>query len=307
MQQHLYGDSMNWLELHITCDVNDASLVGDQLLLLGAHAVTFQDGADQPIYEPLPGATPQLWQQTIVTGLFDNEQTLPPIIEYFEKQQTQGLIKKFQLQGLADQDWVRLGLANFKPLIAGKRLCICPSWIAPPSPTMTTVILDPGLAFGTGTHATTALCLEWLDSHIHSEDLVVDYGCGSGILGIAAIKLGAQKVIAIDHDEQALLATQANAAQNNISADQLACYLPNQAPTTPADVVIANILAKPLIGLAEHFYNLLKENGKIVISGILSTQAQDLIEIYQAWFNIKSQYLRDGWVCIEGIRKSKSC
>jgi ribosomal protein L11 methyltransferase len=295
---------MDWTEIHITCDTNHASSIGDQLLLLGANAVTFQDAANQPIYEPLPGQTPNLWPETIAIGLFPGDQPLRSIILYFEEQQAKNEIKHFRLVVLPDQDWIRLGLENFKPMLFGKRLCICPSWITPPEPDRINIILDPGLAFGTGTHPTTALCLEWLDRHIDAQPVVIDYGCGSGILAIAALKLGAKKVIAVDHDEQALMATLANGEHNQIPPELLVKLLPNALKDIKADLIMANILAKPLMELAPLFHNLLKENGKIVLSGILDSQVKDLVEIYQTWFNIDDLRSNEEWVCLEGTQKS---
>jgi ribosomal protein L11 methyltransferase len=294
---------LNFIQIHIFCGNKIAEHISEQLLEFGAEAVTFKDAANQPIYEPAPGTTPTLWPETIITGLFNETQVLQPIIEYFEKQQASGAIQNFHKEFLPDKDWVRSSLDNFKPLHIGKTLCICPSWIKPPSLPMINVMLDPGLAFGTGTHPTTELCLEWLECHPMTPSLqAIDYGCGSGILGIAALKLGAGKVIAIDYDPQALIATRSNAKLNNLSLDNLQTCLPSDIPSIKADLLMANILAQPLITLAPYFVNLLKENGKIILSGILEQQAAKIVEIYHPWFNIETQISRDGWVFIEGTK-----
>src|SRR6185312_1985647 len=200
---------MPWIELHSQTTADYADSLSDQLTLLGALAVTFQDAGDQPIYEPTPGAQ-NLWPETIVIGLFDNSLQPESLLAYLEDQQAAGLIQSFHFKNLPDQDWERICLDYFKPMSFGERLWVCPSWQTPPGPNSATVILDPGLAFGTGTHPTTALCLEWLDQHIQTGACVIDYGCGSGILGLAALKLGAKEVIAIDNDPQALEASQKN-------------------------------------------------------------------------------------------------
>jgi ribosomal protein L11 methyltransferase len=295
---------MHWIEIHITCSADQAEQVSEQLMSFGALAVTFRDAADQPIYEPLPSQSPDLWQETLATGLFDEQQSLQEVLASLEQQQAIGLIKNFHIQPLADQDWVRVNLDSFKPIMIGQRLCICPSWIKPPHSEKINIILDPGLAFGTGTHPTTALCLEWLENNVTPSSLVIDYGCGSGILGIAALKLGAEKVIAIDYDPQALTATQANSELNRVPKTRLCTYFPENAPETPADLIIANILAQPLIMLAPVFYKLLKNNGKIAISGVLEEQLSQVIAAYQPWFNLVGHHLNHGWACLEA-RKSK--
>src|SRR5579872_3030628 len=241
------------IELHIETTADYADLLGDQLTLLGAEAVTFQDAGDQPIYEPTPGAL-KFWQETIVIGLFDHQWQPEPVLTYLEDQQASGLIKNFHLKEIADQDWERVCLEYFKPIQFGKRLWVCPSWQTPPDPKAVNVILDPGLAFGTGTHPTTALCLEWLDQHIDHQTRVMDYGCGSGILGLAALKLGAKEVIAVDNDPQALEATLKNSQRNPEIAHGIKAYFPNEInKLNNFDVLIANILAQPLIELAQGF------------------------------------------------------
>lgn len=293
---------MPWNEIHITTSAEKANELSDQLVSFGAQAVTFKDAGDQPIYEPAP-EDPRLWNETIVVGLFEDQHPLEEIIQYLETQQSLGKLKHFHLHHVADEDWVRRCLDSFKPIPCGKRLWICPSWHTPPDPNAVNVILDPGLAFGTGTHPTTSLCLEWLDQNIHSEDLVIDYGCGSGILALAALKLGAKKVIAVDNDPQALEATVANAERNHINSTQLTTQLPSQPIDLKADILIANILAQPLIELASKFATLIKKCGKITLSGIIIDQAQMVIKAYEPWFLIDKLSQKDEWVCLTGTRK----
>ncbi|MCL4141317.1 UNVERIFIED_CONTAM: hypothetical protein GTU68_021013 [Idotea baltica] len=190
-------------------------------------------------------------------------------------------------------------MANFHPMCFGEQLWICPSWHQPPEPNAINILLDPGLAFGTGTHPTTALCLNWLDQAQVKDKVVIDYGCGSGILAIAAALLGAKKVIAVDIDPQALEATQANAKRNGVD---IATYLPTDCPTVTADLVIANILAGPLQSLAPTLVQLSKLNADIVLSGILDSQALDVSNVYQAWFNMQAPTQKGEWVRLNGQR-----
>jgi ribosomal protein L11 methyltransferase len=295
---------MAWLELNITTSADYAENLCTQMTLLGACAITFQDAGDQPIYEPQPGDL-EFWQETIVVGLFTEETFSAGTLDFFEEQQATGLIKKFNLTHLADQEWERVCLANFQPLQFGQRLWVCPSWLTPPDPHAVNVILDPGLAFGTGSHATTGLCLTWLEKNIHGGEVAIDYGCGSGILSIAALKLGAKQLISIDHDPQALVATQNNAQTNQLSAPVLTTALPHEIDLTlhKVDLLIANILALPLIQLAEHFALYLKEGGKIVLSGILCEQLAGIQAAYNAWFTLDEVYNKDNWLCLAGRRK----
>lgn len=295
---------MPWIELHAKTTADYADSLSDQLTLLGAEAVTFQDAGDQPIYEPAPGSL-NFWQETIVIGLFDHQIQPEPFLAYLEDQQAAGLIKSFHLKNIADQDWERVCLEHFKPIQFSKRLWVCPSWQTPPDKEAVNVILDPGLAFGTGSHPTTALCLEWLEPHIHDKSIVIDYGCGSGILGLAALKLGAQSVIAIDNDPQALEATLKNTQRNQEVVNNLTTYLPEEINglNLSADLLIANILAQPLIELAPHFATLTHSGSDLLLSGILVEQAEQVIEAYKPWFSFKRPIIhRNQWVRLEGTR-----
>jgi ribosomal protein L11 methyltransferase len=293
---------MNWLEFHITTTAEHAGSLSDQLVLLGAQAITMRDAGDQPIYEPDPETTP-LWQEVIVVGLFDSNESMEPLGNYLEKQRSVGFLKKFELHHVPDEDWTRRCLDSFQPMQFGKRLWICPSWLTPPEPNAVNVILDPGLAFGTGTHPTTALCLEWLDKNIDHQKLVIDYGCGSGILSIAAAKLGAKRVLAIDHDPQALESTRRNAERNDLFEPQLIGLSPNHFDRQPADILIANILAQPLIEFAPLFAAIVASRGKLLLSGILSTQTEAVLAAYSHWFELQKPVQKEEWVRIEGIRK----
>ena len=294
---------MAWLEIHIKTSDKHANELSDELNQLGALAVTFKDAGDQPIYEPSPD-NPRLWHETIVIGLFDPDHPIDALIRYLEQQQAAGKLEHFHLKHLENQDWQRICLDSFKPLQFGNRLWICPSWHQTPDPNAINVTLDPGLAFGTGTHPTTALCLEWLDKNITgTEELVIDYGCGSGILAIAALKLGAKHVLAVDNDPQALEATRSNAERNHISTPKLITCSPQKVENQQADILIANILAQPLIDLAPILSSLVKPHGKIVLSGILSEQSLDITNTYNKWFAMSPPISRAEWVRLDGEKQ----
>jgi ribosomal protein L11 methyltransferase len=294
---------MPWLQLTVNTTATDAETVSQLLSDMGASAVTFQDAADQPLFEPEPDTTP-LWEQVQVIGLFDADHDMQAVLEVLCKN-----TRHFcTLEPLEDKDWDRAWMEHFHPMRFGSRLWICPSWCEPPDPQAVNILLDPGLAFGTGTHPTTALCLTWLDSHPPVNQHVIDYGCGSGILAIGVLKLGAEHVLAIDHDPQALSATRDNAIRNQIDADKLVTGLPadiQQGVTAPVDCLLANILAQPLLDLAPLFATLVRSDGKIVLSGILETQVNNLAARYSPWFKMDSPQTLDGWACLSGTRKKE--
>lgn len=285
---------LNWTEIHILCAGKNALALSDHLQELGAKAVTFKDAEDQPIYEPDPKNI-LLWDKTIVIGLFEKEDVTDGILQDLKK------YGELSLHQLENKDWVRLSLSQFKPMQFGK-LWVCPTWIKPPDPSAINVLLDPGLAFGTGKHPTTSLCIEWLVNNINQENVVIDYGCGSGILGITAFKLGAEKVFAVDLDEQALIATRSNANLNKINGADLQTFFPNELPPIKCDLLIANILAQPIMKLVKHFNSLVKPQGRILLSGILENQMQDVINIYQPYFSFREPIIQEGWVCLSGTR-----
>jgi len=295
---------MPWLQLRIESNRQQAEAIEDALLAAGAVSVTLEDSADQPILEPALGETP-LWNETRITGLFDaeidTEQAAATAAAEFGHE-----LPQHRWELLEDKDWERAWMDSFKPMSFGQRLWICPSWKEPPQPDAANLMLDPGLAFGTGTHPTTALCLKWLDQQDLANKTVVDYGCGSGILGIAALLLGAKKVIAVDNDPQALIATQDNAQRNKIPSSQISTYLPQQAPKTlEADLVVANILAGPLAELEPVLAKLCRPEGDIILSGILSNQAKTLIDHYQQSFQMDETALDEDWVRLHGKRLGK--
>lgn len=300
---------MAWLQLVIQANTEQASVLSDILSDAGSSAVTLRDAADQPLYEPPVGETP-LWSDTEVIGLFDANTDMDEVLLLITN--TMGACPNYTLNPLEDKDWVREWMSHFKPTQFGKRLWVVPSHHADTHvtehPDAINILLDPGLAFGTGTHPTTAMCLEYLEQAHLRQQSVIDYGCGSGILAIAAAKLGAKSVLAIDNDPQALTATEDNACKNEVM-ELFQIRLPNtqssteQDPTPQTDLLVANILAKPLIDLAPYLASLIKPHGRIALSGILSEQADDVLQAYSPFFDIKIFKLLEDWVCLEGTKK----
>lgn len=284
-----------WQQLKIAAGPESAEVIEDALLTLGAAAVTFEDAADQPLYEPPRGELP-LWQQTRVTALFDADCDTSLIMAALSNELGWSQLPSHQSEILEDRDWVRAWMDDFKPIKFGQRLAICPSWHTPEDDGMTHIMLDPGLAFGTGTHPTTALCLQWLDGVDCDNQLVIDYGCGSGILGLAALLLGAKQLIAVDNDPQALQATADNCDRNQIDSQRVSCHLPEQTPqNVQAPLVLANILAGPLQSLAPVLSKLTQSGGDLVLSGILETQCDAVYDAYSADFERVDTRLKDGW------------
>lgn len=292
--------TMAWLQLRLAITPEQAANYEDLLLECGAVSVTFMDAEDQPIFEPELGTTP-LWKHTHLLALFEGD--TDPELLLLNLAQLCETLPAYQLETIADQDWERSWMDNFQPLCFGKRLWIVPSWCEAPEPNAVNLLLDPGLAFGTGTHPTTALCLEWLDQYMQKDLEVIDFGCGSGILAIAALLLGAKQVIGTDIDPQALEASRDNAERNHIAEEHFPVYVPEQMPKVTADVVLANILAGPLVELAPTLLALTGAKGWICLSGILEEQAEEVRQAYQDHFNLQETVVKDGWVRIVGQRK----
>lgn len=288
---------MPWIQLRINTTSELAEQISEELEESGAVSVTFQDTFDTPVFEPLPGET-KLWGNTDVIGLYDAQTDINRLKLLLGLDQY-----SYKIEQLEDKDWEREWMDNFHPMQFGKRLWICPSWRDIPNPNAVNVMLDPGLAFGTGTHPTTALCLTWLDSLDLTNKLVIDYGCGSGILAIAALKLGAKQVIGIDIDPQAIQASRDNAKRNNVS-EKLELYLSKDIPDTlQADVVVANILAGPLKELEPNISKLVKPQGSLGLSGILATQSSAVCNVYQPQFLLDPVIEQDEWCRITGKKK----
>lgn len=292
---------MAYIQLKINMIAEHAESLGDMLSANGAQAVTFVDAKDTPLYEPKPGEV-MLWPDTQVIGLFPAEMDMQAVIARLSKARILGENFVYVIDPLEDKDWEREWMENFHAMQFGKRLWICPSWREIPEPDAVNVMLDPGLAFGTGTHATTALCLQWLDGLELSGKTVLDFGCGSGILGVAAVKLGASAMVGIDIDPQALQATRENALRNHVSA-QVEAFLPEHAPAQQYNVVLANILAAPLRELKETIAGYCQSGGQIILSGILVEQAEEIANLYSEFFIIDHIAHSGEWACINGTKR----
>ncbi|NAW79763.1 MULTISPECIES: 50S ribosomal protein L11 methyltransferase [Vibrio] len=294
---------MPWIQIKLNATNENAEAISDMLMEeTGALSVTLLDAKDTPVFEPLPGET-RLWGDTDLLALYDAEVDTPSILAQIRDSQLLADNFSYKIEQIEDKDWEREWMDNFHPMKFGERLWICPSWRDIPDPNAVNVLLDPGLAFGTGTHPTTALCLQWLDSLDLSGKTVIDFGCGSGILAIAAIKLGAAKVIGIDIDPQALQASRDNAERNGV-ADKIEVYLPqNQPENLVADVLVANILAGPLRELSAVIKSLIKPGGLLAMSGVLNTQAEDVATYYRDQLDIDPIIEQEEWCRITGRKQ----
>lgn len=300
---------MPWLQLRIDTDRDHAETIEDALLSAGACSITMQDNADQPILEPALGETP-LWDRTRITGLFDADINITQVVEVASEAYGQPL-PPHRWEQLEDKDWEREWMNSYQPIDCGHNLWICPSWLQPPNPEATNLLLDPGLAFGTGTHPTTFLCLQWLaelatncseQDNTFSQKTFIDFGCGSGILGIASLLLGADKVIGTDIDPQALLASRDNAQRNDIESTRFPVFLPADCPAIEADVMLANILAGPLAELAPTLNQLTRLGGRLCLSGILANQATEVMAAYSPWFDFEPVRQKEEWVCLTATK-----
>ena len=297
---------MSFYEIEFPLAPLSVESVEAALLDIGASSITFVDRGDEPVLEPKPGEV-RLWSDTLVRALFQES------ADAAEPSEAAGNLHRLaaalgphitetaRVRGVADQDWERVWLTDWKSMRFGRRLWVCPTVAEPPDdPDAVVVRLDPGLAFGTGTHPTTALCLQILDSLPVGGRSIIDYGCGSGILGIAALKLGAAHVSAVDIDPQALLATRDNAIRNGVSA--AIEVLGSGEPLTPAYCVMANILAGPLIELAPTLTAACEAGGYLLLSGLLKTQAYAVKAAYSSAFAMVRVVERDDWCCIYARR-----
>ncbi|MBO1923817.1 50S ribosomal protein L11 methyltransferase [Thiomicrorhabdus sp. 6S3-12] len=288
---------MAWIQINVTVEEALAEPLSDAFMECESASVTFEDAEDQPIFEPEIGTTP-IWQNTKVTALFDAEVNGKAIIEQVKSMLPAVAEHHFRIEALEDKDWIREWMDQFKPMLFGERLWIVPSWSEKPDPTAVNLMLDPGLAFGTGTHPTTAMCLTWLDQNPPQGKTVIDYGCGSGVLALAAQKLGAAEVKGTDIDPQAIQASEQNAQRND---EQIHFALVKDFDSEPVDLLVANILSGPLKELAEEFQRLVKNGGQLVLSGLLQTQAQELQEHYKTFgFDLDQLETLDEWACLSG-------
>ncbi|MCX5469173.1 50S ribosomal protein L11 methyltransferase [Acinetobacter nematophilus] len=298
---------MKWLQIHITVEQAQVDFTETLLSSLGAVSVTLDDAENQDLLEPLPGETP-LWNKVIVTGIYaqdEHEEIDVAALETFIRTQLPSAPMKSEF--LEDQVWERSWMDYYEPIQIGEKYWIVPEWLQPPEADAVNIKLDPGLAFGTGNHASTFLCLQWLGKTDVKDKVVIDYGCGSGILGVAALLLGAKKVYATDIDPQAVLATKQNAELNGV-LENLYVGLPeefNEAfKTQQADILVANILAGPLMSLAEEFSTLIKSEGEFALAGVIEEQVADVSSVYSEFFDIVEVEKREeNWCRISGSRK----
>jgi len=314
---------MPFLQLSLDIGTRDPEPYEDALFELGALSVTLLDAADDPVLEPAPGAMP-LWPTIVVRAVFAADTDVNQVRTALSS--APGLdpvliAEQAQFEPVADRAWEREWLKDFKPMRFGRRLWVCPGGQRPdaaavgPDVDVVLLELDPGLAFGTGTHATTALCLEWLDSganpgHDGAKPWlpgadVIDYGCGSGILAIAALRLGARRAMAMDIDPQALLATRENAERNAVQA-RIQITADREVEKAQADVLLANILAGPLVELAPLLADRTRIGGQIALSGLLLEQTDAVTAAYRPWFDIGLTGARDGWGLLTGYRRAQS-
>ena len=295
---------MPWQVLKLPADSSTATALSDALMDSGALSVSIEDAqagtaAEQPIFGE-PGCVVEAWSNSQISALFETEADIADILQQACEIAGIKSLPPYHIEQLAEQDWVRLTQSQFDPIKISERLWIVPSWHAAPDPAAINLVLDPGLAFGTGSHPTTRLCLQWLDANLRSAVSVLDYGCGSGILAIAASKLGAGKVIGIDIDPQAVQSARDNAARNAVDAQ---FYLPDAAPSAQYAIVIANILSNPLKVLAPMLAARVQSGGRIVLSGILAEQAEEMRALYGEWFSMHPAKIDEGWTCLSGVRR----
>ncbi|GJM06695.1 MAG: ribosomal protein L11 methyltransferase [marine bacterium B5-7] len=294
---------MPWQQLTIPTTAEAAESLEDLLSEWGAVAVTLQDAGDDPILEPGVDATP-LWAEAILTALFTLDENLDVVLLQLQQHCTPEAFSQITKSLLPDQAWERAWLQDFKPMHFGHDLWVCPSTADTPNDTAKVVWLDPGLAFGSGTHETTSLCLQWLAAHPPVNESIIDFGCGSGILAIAALTLGAKHVLAIDNDPQAIDATLDNATRNTTPAHQLTCRLPNDKPLPASPFIVANILAAPLIELAPQLSAALTTNGTLLLSGILAHQADSVVAAYAPQCQLVDKAVAGDWVRLVFSRRS---
>ena len=296
---------MAWQSLRITAREDSADALSEALLELGALSVSLEDAhagtADEQAIFGEPGEPPAgVWQNSIVSALFAPEADIAAVVAQAAQAAQLPQVPAYTVEALAEQDWVRLTQSQFEPIRISPRLWVVPTWHSAPDPAAINLVLDPGLAFGTGSHPTTRLCLQWLDSNIKGGELVLDYCCGSGILAVAAAKLGAGRAIGVDIDPQAIPASIANARQNAVAAE---FYLPDASPAVEADIVVANILTNPLRVLAPLLAAATRAGGRLVLSGILLEQSAMVAEAYRPWFDLQEFGREDGWVCLTATKR----
>ncbi len=290
---------MSWLKISFAVKKDQLDIVSEQLEQAGAQAVTIEDAGDHPLFDLLDGEQP-VWDSSLITGLFNAEQGLDAVLAELANSFTPHTLPDYQVETLADQDWERSWMDRFQPMQYGSKLWICPTWCEPPDPDATNIMLDPGLAFGSGSHETTRLCMQWLSGQELEGKSVIDYGCGSGILAITALKMGAAHALGVDIDPQALQASRQN-AQLNLVSDSLQLELPKNVPEqSEADIIFANILAGTLIELKSQLLGFRKPQGVLILSGVLQSQKALIIKEFEAG-NIVQVVSEGDWLMMSVI------
>ena len=292
---------MSWLSLKLAASQDEAEILADALMDAGALSASIEDRdagteAEAPQFGEPGLADPKAWQRNWVVALLDADTDVPSLLARL------GLAAdhEHQLEKVEEQDWVRLTQSQFDPIRISERLWIVPSWHEPPDPDAICIELDPGLAFGTGSHPTTRLCLAWLEAHVKGGESVLDYGCGSGILAIAAARLGASPVVGVDLDPQAVAASRDNTGRNGVQAE---FHLPDALPSGTYDILVANILTNPLRALMPLLSARVRPGGRIALSGILAEQAEEILAIYGQSFDMALWRQEEGWVCLAGTKR----
>ena len=296
---------MPWQSVRILVDSKQAEPLSDALMEVGALSVSLEDADagtvdETPLFGEPDYPTAELWPHSIAAVLLDEHADVAEMLAIAAKQAGIPVPTEYTIEIVAEQDWVRLTQSQFDPIPISPRMWIVPTWHDAPDSSAINLKLDPGLAFGTGSHPTTRLCLRWLDSHLAGGETLLDYGCGSGILAIAAVKLGAARVDGVDIDTQAVTASQDNAALNDVTAH---FCLPDELGSGTYDVVVANILTNPLKGMAPLLAGRVRSGGQLVLSGILAEQADDVMAVYRNWFAFDSPEIDEGWVRLAGVKQ----
>ncbi|MCG8324520.1 MAG: 50S ribosomal protein L11 methyltransferase [Thiotrichales bacterium] len=292
---------MSWLQLSIETDPAHTDALTGFFEQFSAASISISAASDEPVFDQCDARDPQHWQRTRVSALLPADVDMDILLVCLRDRIGAGHIYAHHIEAVMDRDWVAGYRQQVAPLIFADRLCVCPNWCTVPDPRLAVIELDPGLAFGTGTHATTALCLDWLARQELAGRSVIDFGCGSGILALAAARLGAGPVTALDIDPQALQASRDNALKNGLQ-DRIVIADPAAANITAADILIANVLLNPLLESAQRFGHWVRPNGTLVLSGLLPDQVDACLAAYQACFKLQAPTFRDEWALLQGTR-----
>lgn len=292
---------MAWLRLTISSDASHIEDIGALLEQFGAVSLSYVPMAGEPLFDE-GEKDAVFWEETAVTALLDEDTDLDILIACLRNRVGAGHIHSHRIAPLQDEAWCERHKQEHGPMVFAGRLCVCPSWSEPPAGITHLVSLDPGLAFGTGSHPTTRLCLEWLASRDVRDRRIIDYGCGSGVLGLAALALGASHVHAVDTDSQALAATRDNADHNSLTGG-ISIGPPGSVAGVEADILLANILLNPLLALADQFAERVVPGGQLVLSGLLAQQAGECLEAYRPWFKMEAPRFSNEWAMLSGSRR----